>query len=159
MESSFIIKHQDRDIVKPVKSAKIRFRFLDGTWRVGLELRTFDEFDFDNPENWNEDDYITIHLQDYPIGTRDPRQSEHVEIRVPKGYDLEEGVHWTNLYFGEHFETNANLIKLTRDLDGSYLVNWTCTSDDVDYYDSHAKDNAIEIRGKAVVVEQIQYPW
>lgn len=159
MDTFFKIKHQDRDIVKPVKVGKIRFSFLDGTWRVGLELRTFDEFCMDEPENWNEDDYITVHLQDYPVGNQDPRQTEHLEIRVPKGFDAEQGAHWTNLYFGEHFETNANIIKLTRDQEGSYLVNWTCTSDDVDYYDSRAKDNAIEISGKAHVVDQIQYPW
>ena len=154
-----MIAWTDRDIVKPVKSGKIRFSFVDGTWRVGLELRTFDELNFDDPENWNEDDYMTIHLQDYPIGNQDPRQAGSVEIRVPKGYDPEEGVHWTNLYFGEHFETNGNLIKLKRAQDGSYLVNWTCTSDDVDYYEHRAKDNAIEISGKAEVVDQIQYPW
>jgi hypothetical protein len=159
MDNSFIIKHQDRDIVKPVKAGKIRFSLADGTWRVGLELRSFDDFNMDDAENWNEEDYITIHLQDYPIGNQDPRQAKHLEIRVPKGYDPEKDAHWTNLYFGEHFETNANIIKLTRAADGSYQVNWTCSSDDVDYYDSRAKDNAIEINGRAEVVDQIQYPW
>jgi hypothetical protein len=68
-------------------------------------------------------------------------------------------MHWTNLYFGEHFETNANRIRIRNLGDDRYFVEWQCTSDDVDYYDSRARDNEIVVRGTARVVDSIQYPW
>jgi hypothetical protein len=159
MEEVFRIKHQDRDIIKEVQSGKIRFHFADGAWHVGLEMRTFEDFNLDDPADWNEEDYITIHLQDYPVGEKDPRTEKQFEINVPKGFDAALGAHWTNLYFGEHFETNNNSIRIGKLSDDRYFVEWQCTSADVDYYDSRARDNAIVVRGTARVVDSIQYPW
>src|SRR5215510_14729341 len=85
MEDHFTIKHQDRDIIKQVKSGKIRFHFANGAWHVGLELRTLGDFNMDDPATWNEEDYILIHLQDYPVGEEDPRTNKEFEITVPRG--------------------------------------------------------------------------
>jgi hypothetical protein len=154
MSEQFVIRHQDGDITRPVKSGKIRFTRAEGTWRVGLELTSFTE------ENLEEDDDpIVLHLMDYPVGAADPRGEESLEIRVPEGFAADEGRYWTNLYFGEHFQPDDNRIRLTRLSDDEYLVEWTCTGEDVDYYDRRAKDNAITARGRARVVDHIQYPW
>ena len=91
MEELFTIKHQDRNVIKEVKSGKIRFHRTDGVWHVGLEMRTFGDFSLDDSSEWNEEDYITIHLQDYPVGEEDPRTKEELEFTVPCGFDVTEG--------------------------------------------------------------------
>ena len=74
MKEQFVIKHQDGDIVREVRSGSIRFRCDDGTWKVGLELKTCADYDPEGEEpGWDDDDPIIIHLLDYPVGEQDPR--------------------------------------------------------------------------------------
>jgi hypothetical protein len=161
MKEQFVIKHQDGDIIREVKSARIRFTLEDGTWKVGLELKTFRDYDPDDEgEGWEgDDDPIILHLMDFPVGPQDPRAKGHFEIAVPKGFDAEEGRYWANLYFGEHFQPDNSRIRVTRLPDDAYLVEWACTGEDVDYYDKRAKDNKIIVTARARVVDRIPYPW
>ena len=61
-------------------------------------------------------------------------------------------VDYTNLYYGEHFQTDDNRITLRRLPDEQYDVAWTCKSDDIDYYDARARDNPIAIHCTARVM-------
>src|SRR5262249_4986951 len=115
MKEQFVIKHQDGDIVREVRSGSIRFRCDNGTWKVGLELKTCADYDPEGEEpGWDDDDPIIIHLLDYPVGEQDPRAEGQVEIKVPRGFDPEQSRYWTNLYFGEHFQPDNNLIRITK---------------------------------------------
>jgi hypothetical protein len=154
MNEQFVIRHPNGDITRPVRSGKIRFSPAEGIWRVGLELKSFTDF---NPED--DDDPILLHLMDYPVGPNDPRRLKSLEIHVPEGFAADTGTYWTNLYFGEHFQPDDNRIRITRLAEGEYLVEWNCTGEDVDYYDRRAKNNAITARGRARVVDDIHYPW
>jgi hypothetical protein len=161
MKEQFVIQHQGGDIVRAVRSGSIRFAREDGTWKVGLELKTFRDYDPEGEgDGWEgDDDPIILHLMDYPVGEQDPRAKGQFEITVPEGFDPEEGRYWTNLYFGEHFQPDNSHIRVTRLADDAYLVEWACTGEDVDYYDSRAKDNEIAVTATARVVDRIRYPW
>jgi hypothetical protein len=148
MDQQFIIRHQDGDITREVSAARILFGQKDGVWTVGLEIET---------EMTDEEGWPRLHLKDFPVGREDPRTSNQVEIRVPKGFDA--GTQHTNLYFFDHCEPNDNVIKLSKLAGDEYLVEWTCTASDVDYYDARAQDNRIVVRCRATLVARIDYPW
>jgi hypothetical protein len=157
MENQILIRHQDGDIRREVRAAEILFRQEAGTWKVGLEIRTFEDLDLE--EAVEDEDLIVVHLMDYPVGTEDPRRKERLEISIPEGFYTDTMARYTNLYLGEHFETDANRIAITRRSDTEYDVEWTCKSDDIDYYDVRAKENPIRICCSARVVDRITYPW
>jgi hypothetical protein len=165
MDEQLVIRHQDGDIVRKVKPGKILFTQQGGTWRVGLEVTAYQEYVYEGGEfdelKWfeSENGDCRIHLIDYPVGEDDPRSKAELEIRVPRGEDPDSGRIYTNLYFGEHFQPNDNVIKVRKLADGEYLVDWTCSSKDVDYYDHRAKDSGVTVRCRASVVDRILYPW
>jgi hypothetical protein len=158
MEGRFVIRHQDGDIVRPMRAGKVLFREDEGTWTVGLELKSFVDLMELQTASGEVQEPMILHLIDYPVGPQDPREKEVLEIYVPEGFDTEAMQNWVNFYYGEHFQTDDNRIRLARLSEGTYSVEWTCRAEDVDRYDAGAQDNLISVSGTVRVTDDIQYP-
>src|SRR5207244_13414583 len=108
MENQILIRHQEGDIRRDVRSAELLFRREADTWRLDLASRTFEAAD---PNDAAEAaGLIQIHLVDYPLGTEDPREKDHLDLSIPEGFDSDTMSVYTNLYLGEHFPTDENQI-------------------------------------------------
>jgi hypothetical protein len=65
---------------------------------------------------------------------------------VPAGYSEELEDHVALIYYCDHADLNRNVVRILEQQGNQFLVHWTGTTTDVNYYDGSKPDTKVEIK-------------
>jgi hypothetical protein len=65
---------------------------------------------------------------------------------VPTSWSEEKQDHVSCLYYCEHGDLNKNVVRVLEQQGNEFLVHWTGTTTDVNYYDGSKPDTKVEIK-------------
>ncbi len=65
---------------------------------------------------------------------------------VPTSWDDEKQANVSSLYYCEHGDLNKNVVRFLEQQGNKFLVHWTATTTDVNYYDGSKPDTKVEVK-------------
>ncbi len=68
------------------------------------------------------------------------------QFSIPAAWDDEKQDHVSCLYYCEHGDLNKNVVRFLERQGNKFLVHWTATTTDVNYYDGSKPDTKVEIK-------------
>ena len=147
-------------------------KLSDNLFRMEIDIKSFDgpysKTEKENIEkalgqSLNESiNYAWISMKNTNVKMTSKDDIENMELSFENGHD-ENTDRYLGIYFGWGIQLNNNKLKFEK-IDDSLYLNWTATSDDIDYYDERAKGTSHQFRIRVNVVElnnvdEIQERW
>lgn len=142
---TFVLHRFNGDEIYGVKSATIDVFERDGAIELFLYVNTKVKPVKTLPDTAelhtrpNAEVYITLKKLDVTklVGRR---------FSIPESWSDEKGDHVSCIYYGEHNDIDRNVVRFLEQQGDKYLVRWTGTTTDVNYYDGSKPDAKVEIK-------------